>query len=79
MAAQISEDQEMAVIQDEWQLAAEILNQLFMVIYILAVLLTFGIIFINAPGIVFEHPKPSIDETIRFSLYRFPPPPPLYI
>ena len=45
MAAQISEDQEMAAIQDEWQLAAEILN---------------------APGIVFEHPKPSIDETIRF-------------
>ena len=66
MAAQISEDQEMATIQDEWQLAAEILNQLFMVIYILAVLLTFGIVFINAPGIIFEHPKPSIEETIRF-------------
>lgn len=66
MAAQIAEEREMNIIQEEWQLAAEILNQFFMVIYILAALITFAVIFINAPGVVFTHPEPSMDEIIRF-------------
>ena len=65
MAAQITEEEELGKIQEEWQLAAEILNQLFMIIYIVAAFLTFGVVFINAPGIIYSHPEPSMDEIVR--------------
>ena len=65
MAAQITEEEELGKIQEEWQLAAEILNQFFMIIYILAAFLTFSVIFINAPGIIYAHPEPSMDEIVR--------------
>ena len=65
MAAQIKEEAELGKIQEEWQLAAEILNQFFMIIYILAAFLTFGVIFINAPGIISSHPEPSMEEIVR--------------
>ena len=65
MAAQITEEEELGKIQEEWQLAAEILNQLFMIIYIIAAFLTFGVVFINAPGIIYSHPEPSMDEIVR--------------
>lgn len=65
MAAQISEEEELGKIQEEWQLAAEILNQFFMMIYIVAAFATFVGIFINAPGIMSSHPVPSMADIVR--------------
>ena len=65
MAAQITEEEELGKIQEEWQLAAEILNQFFMIVYMVAAFLTFCVIFINAPGIIYAHPEPFMDDIIR--------------
>ena len=66
MAAQVTEDQKMSAIQEEWQLAAEILNQFFMMVYIIVAVLTFALIFLNAPGVVFDYPDPNMDEITRY-------------
>ena len=65
MAAQITEEEELGKIQEEWQLAAEILNQFFMNLYILVALLTFLVTFMNAPGIIFSHPEQSMDDIVH--------------
>ena len=65
MAAQITEEEELGKIQEEWQLAAEIMNQFFMIFYIMAAFLTFVVTFINAPGIIFSHPEQSMDDIVR--------------
>ena len=51
MAERVLKKQEDEAIMDEWQLAAQVLNRLFMTVYLVAIFLSLAGIFLQAPGL----------------------------
>lgn len=64
MAERVSKKQEEEKVQDEWQLAARVINRLFLVGYLVAVVLSISGIFLQVPGVLVTRPLPpnSDDE-----------------
>lgn len=60
MAERVSKKQEEEKVQDEWQLAARVINRLFLVGYLVAVVLSISGIFLQVPGVLVTRPSPPI-------------------
>lgn len=58
MAERVSKKQEEEKVQDEWQLAARVINRLFLVGYLVAVVLSISGIFLQVPGVLVTRPSP---------------------
>ena len=56
MAEQLIEDAESDAVQDEWKLAAKVLNRFFLWLYTLSVVLGVIGIFLQTPGLIVERP-----------------------
>ena len=52
MAEKLIEDAESEALQDEWKLAARVLNRFFLWLYIIATVLSVGGVFVQTPGFI---------------------------
>lgn len=62
MAERVSKKQEEEKVQDEWQLAARVINRLFLVGYLVAVVLSISGIFLQVPGVLVTRPSPPTSD-----------------
>lgn len=62
MAERVSREQEEENVQDEWQLAARVINRLFLVGYLVAVVLSIFGIFLQVPGVLVTRPSPPTSD-----------------
>ena len=62
MAERELKKQEEGNIQEEWQLAARIINRLFLVGYLIAVILSIFGIFLQVPGVFVSRPSPPTSD-----------------
>ena len=62
MAQRVVEKCEDDKIQDEWQLAARVINKLFMIIYLVAIFLSIVGIFLFIPGFITSRPEPPLTD-----------------
>ena len=56
--------------RSEWQLAARIFNRVFMVIYILTVLVTLSVIYLQLPQLVEQHSGVSFDSYTNNNYFK---------
>ncbi|XP_020615938.1 acetylcholine receptor subunit alpha-L1-like [Orbicella faveolata] len=62
MAERVSKKQEEENVQDEWQLAARVINRFFLVGYLVAVFLSISVIFLQVPGVLVTRPSPPTSD-----------------
>ena len=62
MAERVSKKQEEETVQDEWQLAARVINRFFLVGYLVAVGLSISVIFLQVPGVLVTRPSPPTSD-----------------
>ena len=62
MAERVSKKQEEENVQDEWQLAARVINRLFLIGYLVAVILSIFGIFLQVPGVLVTRPSPPTTD-----------------
>ncbi|XP_068705894.1 neuronal acetylcholine receptor subunit alpha-2-like isoform X3 [Montipora foliosa] len=62
MAKQVLRKQEKDNIQEEWQLAARVVNRLFLICYLIAVALSIFGIFLDVPGVLVSRPLPPTTD-----------------
>ena len=62
MAEQVLRKQEEDNIQEEWQLAARVVNRLFLICYLVAVVLSIFGIFLQVPGVLVSRPSPPTSD-----------------
>lgn len=62
MAEQVLRKQEEDNIQEEWQLAARVVNRLFLICYLVAVILSIFGIFLEVPGVLVSRPSPPTSD-----------------
>lgn len=62
MANQVLRKQEEDSIQEEWQLAARVVNRLFLICYLTAVVLSIFGIFLQVPGVLVSRPSPPTSD-----------------
>ena len=62
MAERVSRKQQEENVQDEWQLAARVINRLFLVGYLVAVVLSIFGIFLQVPGVLVTRPSPPTSD-----------------
>ena len=62
MAKRVQRKQEEDGTQDEWHLAARVVNRLFMICYLVAVSLSIFGIFLDVPGVLVSRPSPPTTD-----------------
>ena len=62
MAERVLRRQEEDSVQEEWQLAARVINRLFLICYLVAVVLSIFGIFLQVPGIFVSRPSPPTSD-----------------
>jgi len=62
MAERVLGEQEEDNVQEEWQLAARVINRLFLICYLVAVVLSIFGIFLQVPGVLVSRPSPPTSD-----------------
>ncbi|XP_078383130.1 neuronal acetylcholine receptor subunit alpha-2-like isoform X2 [Oculina patagonica] len=69
MAERVLRKQEDEKVQEEWQLAARVINRLFLVGYLIAVVLSIFGIFLQVPGVLVSRPSPPTSDDADLELH----------
>ena len=62
MAERVLKKQDEDRVQEEWQLAARVINRLFLICYLVAVVLSIFGIFLQVPGVIISRPSPPTSD-----------------
>jgi len=62
MAERVSKKKKEETVQDEWQLAARVMNRFFLLGYVVAVVLSIFAIFLQVPGVLVARPSPPTSD-----------------
>ncbi|XP_073251624.1 neuronal acetylcholine receptor subunit alpha-2-like [Porites lutea] len=62
MAERVLKKQDEERVQEEWQLAARVINRLFLICYLVAVVLSIFGIFLQVPGVIISRPSPPTSD-----------------